>query len=398
MTLMSGPEAVTHDRRTTALAAGSVAISVAALIAGQAHLLPSGVAALVVLVAVTVGLRVALTYAARSASSAHRTRVMSVVSTAGLAISAVTVLIALPHLTKAGGASKLVTDVLAHGWTLLLLAAAAGPVRTLGWRAFAGAGFTGFLAVSGLSRLVGTPVVHKLGAQSLVATALWAPFTEEVLKALLVVAIAVLAVRRSQVRPSALDLVLLGSWTGTGFALFEDALYGRGPGGLSAAPPFSLLAPSELDEHVGGAAMVAGGHLVYTALIALGLAVTLLYRHTLRYSWLAAPVAFAVAFGEHVAVNSLPLLTNSGSEPMVERILAPLTLGGRLSSLLLIAGVIAVGVIEWRAVRPTAPLATWARLVPAEAARRMQALAARQTRPRGSVSPAVPARSPGGQR
>jgi len=49
--------------------------------------------------------------------------------------------------------------------------------------------------------------------------------------------------RRTHVRPSAADLILIAMWTGTGFALNENAVYGRGGPDWSAAPVLSLIVP-----------------------------------------------------------------------------------------------------------------------------------------------------------
>lgn len=387
------------DRRMAVIGGCAVTLSVGAVVVRSLGILPSSAASVMVLVGVAIALRVALSYAARSASSPTRARVLSIVSNVGLAISTVTLVASLPHLTGAGGTGKFVGDVFAHLWTLALLTIAAGPIRTLGWRAYAGVGFVGFLAVPAMSRLVGTPVVHQLGSDSLVATALWAPVTEEVLKASPVLLILLLVARRADVRPAALDVLLLGTWTGAGFALYEDATYGRGGFAWSADAPFSLLVPSELRAG-GGSSIVAGGHLVYTGLLALGLGISVLYRRRYRWAWLAAPVAFLVVLGEHIAVNAQPLLTRTGAEPAVERILSPLTLGGRLSTLMLIAGVIGAVIIERRSIRPVSPPAQWPRLSPTEAARRMGQLALAQQQSLPAQPAAYPhtASSPEGYR
>jgi hypothetical protein len=253
-------------------------------------------------------------------------------------------------------------------------------VRTLGWRVFLGTGLAGFLGTVSLARVVGQPVVDHFGATSLFATAVYAPFTEEVLKLLPVVLVLVLAARRREARPSVLDLVLLGAWSGTGFALYEDALYGRGGAKWGVAPPFSFFVPSAQKAVYGGSTFVSGGHLVFTAIAAMGLAFTVLYRRRYRWAWLAAPLAFALAYGEHVGLNMLATGGANGSVPLTEKILSPVTLGGRLSTLVLIAGVAALARVEWRAVA-RGPISTWFVLRPAESARRAQFLAAAQRPP-----------------
>ncbi len=234
------------DRQLAAIAALCITLSLAAVLVHALGLASAPVAVTVVLlpVGVGVGLRVALVYAGRAAGSVRRTQVMTLVSSVGLGISVLTLVGVVPHLTQAGGMAKFGDDLFAHGWTLAVVTLAVATVRTLGWRAFLGAGLTGFLAVPAIAALIGRPVVSHLGTNSGLATAGWAPLIEEILKALPVLLIAVLAVRRSATRPSAADLLLLGLWSGAGFALFENAVYGRGGANWSAAPLASLLVPS----------------------------------------------------------------------------------------------------------------------------------------------------------
>ena len=384
------------DRRVAVLAAVCVALSIVGVAMHALHVVPAPAAAGIVLAAVAVGLRIGLLWAIRAASSPQRARVLNVVSLVGLAVSTVTLIAVLPHVTRAAGLGRFTADLMAHAWTLGLLTAAAAPVRTLPWRAFVGAGLMGFLAVSSISRLVGRPVVSKLGDNSVLAVAGWAPFSEEVLKALPVVVVVLIAVRRTAVRPSALDLVLLGAWSGTGFALYENALFGRGGADWGAAPPFSLLVPSEISGQVDGVSMVVGGHLVYSALIGLGVAVGVLYRRRWRWAWLAAPVAAAVAYGEHAAVNAVSLAAATGHVAAMARVASIVSLGGWLSSLLLAGGLGLVASFEYRqATRAPVSLA-WLRLPAAEGARRTQMLAGLQCPARPVLPVAVPVPVGGG--
>jgi len=71
------------DRRLARIAGVGIAISLAAGAARLLHVLPSGAAAAIVLVGVVIGLRVALIYASRSATSATRAKTMTMVRTSG---------------------------------------------------------------------------------------------------------------------------------------------------------------------------------------------------------------------------------------------------------------------------------------------------------------------------
>jgi RsiW-degrading membrane proteinase PrsW (M82 family) len=379
---VTASSSATSTDRTLAIVGGaSGAVSIAALLARWADVLPAGPAALIMLIGVGVGLKAALSYAAKSASSVARTRVMTLVSTVALAISVVTLIGTLPRITQTAGMEPFMTDLLAELWTLAVLTVVAGPVRTLGWRAFVGAGLTGFLGITALAGLVGRPVVAQLGSASLLAVALWVPVTEEILKVLPVVLVVVLALRRSSVRPSALDLMLLGAWTGAGFALYENATYGRGSFSMSANP-LSLFFPIETHGVVEG--LTVAGHLVYTALIALGIGVSLLYKRRLRQAWVVAIAAIAAVLTEHVAINALAADSLNG---VVAEAVEVLTLGGQLTTLLLIAGMAYVLLIETRSVGRAFQPSEWIRLLPAEATRRSSLLATAQGQPAVAVAP-----------
>ena len=194
---------------------------------------------------------------ARSGDSPQRARVMRNVSTVGLCISALTVVATLPVITHVGGFGAFSSDPFAQVWTLVVVTALVSPVHTLGWRAYVGAGLTGFLALTALARLIGRPVVTSLGGDSVVAASVWIPLTETLSQALPVVLLVVLAARRRAARPSALDVLLMGAWWGAGFALYEDTQFGRGGVHWTAAPPFSLLFPTEESVH-GRASMLIG--------------------------------------------------------------------------------------------------------------------------------------------
>jgi hypothetical protein len=250
-------------------------------------------------------------------------------------------------------------------------------VRTIGWRAFVGAGFTGFLASTALARLVGRPVVEKLGASSLLATALWVPITEELFKMLPVVLVLVLALRRSRSRPSVLDLTLLGAWTGAGFCLYENAAFGRGVFSLTASPVVSLFFPSTLKGLATGWPMSQTSHLVHTALIALGVAYAVTYGRRVQRPWLVPVVAIAAVLAEHCSQNAI---VGGGWNGIVAKAAIIVTLGGRLTPLMLIGGVAYVLVLEWRTVGRPKRLEDWLSVRPSEVARRAELLATAQSR------------------
>jgi RsiW-degrading membrane proteinase PrsW (M82 family) len=374
---------VNGDRQLAAIAALCITLSLAGVLVHALGLVSAPLAVTMVLLPVGVGLRVALRYAGRAAGSERRTQVMTLVSSIGLGISAVTLVGVLPHLTSPGGMAMFGADVFAHGWTLAILTVAVGSVRTLSWRAFLGMGLTGFLAVPAIAALIGRPVVSHLGTNSGLATAGWAPLTEETFKALPVLLVAMLAVRRTTSRPSAADLLLLGLWSGAGFALFENAVYGRGGANWSAAPLASLLVPSGTTTALyGRPGMLVSGHMLHTGLLALGIAITLMYKGIRWRRW-ALPAAFLVVVTEHAAVNGLLLTSGNGDSPGWAKLLAAFTLHGWLSILLFVSGSTAIVLYEWRNATRGAPRVTgqrpaWLIPSPREIGRRGAALASLQ--------------------
>ncbi|MDT4917364.1 MAG: PrsW family intrarane metalloprotease [Pseudonocardiales bacterium] len=287
--------------------------------------------------------------------SGLRGRSLQIVSWVGLGVSTVTLLFALPRLfDHGGGAGRVLGNAAAVGWTLLLITLAIAPVRTFGPRAVAGAWFSGFFGVISLSTLVGRPVVKHFGSDSAFAVAFWVPFTEEVLKLAPVALLLVIATRNRQARPSVGDAVLFAATVGGGFAVYENALYARSVGGWTAHPPLSLLVPSLQTTSDGrGTTVLVGGHLVFTAVTGLGLALTLAYRRRFRGAWLAAPVSFAAVLIEHAMANELSLVSAGATRPLWLTVARVITLDGYLSTILLMGGLGLVAVVERRLVRTT---------------------------------------------
>jgi RsiW-degrading membrane proteinase PrsW (M82 family) len=364
------------DLRLAVIGGTTVVFSISAFAAGYFGALPSGLSTAIVLFGMGIALKVMWTYVARSASSARRTHIANLISNVGLVISALAALAALPRLTKTSGVALLVMDLLAYLWTLALLTATAVPVRTLGWRAFLGAFLFGFLGLTGLARFLGRPLILALGTSSVFAAAIWVPLTEELCKMLPVILILVLALRRMDTRPSLLDLVLVGAWAAAGFAVYENATYGRGGFSLTAIPMISLIFPNTLRGSAFGWTVAQTSHMVHTALVAMGVGFTFLYRRRLQRSWIVAAIALAVTLIEHCSQNAI---VTGGVNRFVAEALLAITLSGRLSAILLVAGVAYVLTIEWRAVGGGFRPAQWLRLRPAEMQRRGALLAALQT-------------------
>jgi hypothetical protein len=365
------------DRRFLALAGGVVFLSVSAMIGGLTGALPESAGNTVVLVAAAVVLRVAWLCVRKSASSALVAKVTRAASSVGFAISVVVMAAAIYRISRSAGVGRLFIDAAAQLWTVALLTVIVSPVRTLGWRVFVGALVTGFLGLTSLARLVGRPFVEEFGTSNLLTVGVWIPVSEELIKILPLTVLLLLVVREWRLRPSALEMALIGAWTGAGFAIYEDASLGRGGFSLFRNTGFSLLFPSEGRGTAFGWTVIQNGHLVHTALISLGLAFALLYRRQLSRPWIAVGLAFIAPLIEHASQNSI---ISGGINSLVARAALAVTLNGRLSAILLVVGLIYVGRKELRAVDGRYLFDRWMKLLPSERAHRAMQLANAQAR------------------
>jgi RsiW-degrading membrane proteinase PrsW (M82 family) len=373
--LIQGPPETVSQSKLAIIAGIAMLISVGVFIASQFGAVPEGASIAAVLIGVGIVLKLTWMISSQSASSAERARFALLMSNVGLIIATLSALAALPRLTKAAGAGLLTVDLAAQLWTVGILFAAAGPARTLGWRALLGAFLLGFLGLMGLARVVGRPVTLALGTHSLLAAAVWVPLTEEIIKLLPLAFMLFFGLRRSDSRPSLFDVVLLTGCAAAGFALSENASYGRGHFSLSATPWVSLLAPAANGGTAYGWAMVQTGHLVHSALIALSIGFVVLYRGRLPRAWIMPVVAISAVLLEHCSQNAI---ITGGLNRYVGEFCMILTLGGRLSALLLALSLGYVMRIEWGVFTPLSPSKEWLQLSSQEASRRARRLAVLQ--------------------
>jgi RsiW-degrading membrane proteinase PrsW (M82 family) len=162
---------------------------------------------------------------------------------------------------------------------------------------------------AGMMRLAGrveASALSRMGHVSLYDVAALAAFTEEGLKLLVVVAVALLA-RREFDDP--MDGVVYGSMAGLGAALEESVFYA----GLSPAKPIVMPAAElvRLWAHV-----VLGG--------IVGFPLGFWRARPVRAAW-AALVALAVAFALHLAWDAVVLSVPDGVAPSVSQTLVGLT-------------------------------------------------------------------------
>jgi RsiW-degrading membrane proteinase PrsW (M82 family) len=270
---------------------------------------------------------------------------LQLLSWLGLAASLLTLAISAPKLVeKGGGWGVIFGNIAQYGWTIVLLLVIFAKTRTIGARALVGAALAGFFGISSMAVWAGKPFVDRFGPDSLFVSAVFAPVTEELFKLIPVAVFLLLAMRSRQFRPSIGDAVLFGITVAIGMSMYENILYVRDTyGGWFVTLPFSLAMPFIHMQN----GMLVGGHVVYTALNSLALAVTLMYGARNRYARYALPITLTVTILEHMTVNHLVHIGSDDRGWFVWLSLI-VTLWGYLSTLLLVAGVSAVAVFETR--------------------------------------------------
>ena len=160
----SDPAAARSDRLLITLGVVSVALAIGLIVVDALHVLPSGITVVLVVAAVSIGIRVLFRLRARRSSALSNPAVMTTVTYVLLGISLVSAAINIGVALQHHDVGNFVMDIVQRSWTLLLLMIVAIPVRTMGWRSILGMLLTGILGVSSLALLVGTPVVTALGA------------------------------------------------------------------------------------------------------------------------------------------------------------------------------------------------------------------------------------------
>jgi hypothetical protein len=149
-------------------------------------------------------------------------------------------------------------------------------------------------------------LIERFGTSDAATLGLWVPLTEEAIKLIPVAVVLFAALRRSDRRPSALDVMLLGAWAGAGFAIYESATFG----------PRYILADRRACDLVllsdGGPR--AGVRLAGRASRATSFTRRcwrwesdsfFLYRKRVRRAWIAPAVAAFASLLEHTSQNAI---------------------------------------------------------------------------------------------
>jgi RsiW-degrading membrane proteinase PrsW (M82 family) len=214
----------------------------------------------------------------------------------------------------------------------------------------------GVWSVFGLTYVLQSQIVSIFGAEiDGEFMVVWlAPFTEEALKLAPVAIFLLLAGRSGYRHPSMSDGLLLGFMVGAGVAFQEDAHYGEilGSGdGWGAATPWTAVFPtvSPLGNYF------ALNHALWGALSGLSIGAALMLRHW-RWAWPIALAGPVLSFTNHVMANQVTF-SDFGTRALLNRAsgsgvpwfydtIRDLTDGGRLPMLVLIAGTVAVVVVD----------------------------------------------------
>lgn len=253
--------------------------------------------------------------------------------TLALGVALVSFAFLWPSLIRVGGAGPVLNNMAVHSYVLTWMMLATIGVRSIGMRDVVPAFLLGMFLVPLIVFVPLGPVVDWLGSGSSALATWWVPPFEE---AALLGATALVAwrlCRRVGRRPGPLDLLVVGWSVGSGYAIHEDALYGRFlanlPGktlggafegayawlfpSFASIPPGSGYAPSTY--HPGSAAIYG---------LVLGLVIVLNRRSSL--AWLAVPATWLYLAFNHGLYNHqlwhgpspLRLLTGNGhAEPVI---------------------------------------------------------------------------------
>lgn len=229
----------------------------------------------------------------------------NLIRTIALLMSVVVFLALLPSLAQVGGPGPLAMNLATHAYVLAWLMLLTLPVRSIGSREVLVAFFLGMFLIPGFVFLIGTPIRSWLADDPHTLAIIWAPLLEETGLLLAVAILAFRLVRRSAGPPGLADLFVLGFAVGAGYAIHEDALYGRFQPGwhTTFATVFDGAygwAYPTFSDMTFGFSTYHGAHGAF-----LGLAVAIAVLLVSRARWVAAvvPVAWAYSVVDHAAAN-----------------------------------------------------------------------------------------------
>ena len=283
-----------------------------------------------------------------------RSRLIGLAGLAGAGVAVGAILLNTGFFFRPG-VGEVLGGLAHHAFVLGLMLVLTSGSRTVSLSTLGSFWLIGVWSVFGLTYVLQKELVSILGLDiNGDFVPIWlAPFTEEALK-LAPVAIFLLLAARSGRHSSMSDGLLLGFMVGAGVTFQEDAHFGEilGSGeGWGAAKPWTAVFPtiSPLDSYF------ALNHALWAALSGLTIGAAVMLRHW-RWAWPIALVGPVLSFANHLMANQInttefgtrALLSrvSGGGVPWFYQTVRDLTDGGRLLMLVLIAGAVAVVVVE----------------------------------------------------
>lgn len=267
-------------------------------------------------------------------------------SLGGLALAAAVFLWQLPFFLR-GGAGEFLTNLGHHAYVVAWLLVITVLGRTLPLRTLPAAFFVGLFASMAVVLGVGFPLGDLIGKNVRLFDSVVVPLLEESAKGLPVLLFFWWLTRRGAWQPAMTDGLLMGYLVGAGFAIHENAMYGRASGSGFGGSELSLFFPtiSEFRLMPSGRGFSVG-HAEWTALLGLSIGAAFFFRERLRWSWLVPVAAFALVSWDHGRVNYIVGTPVFGEPDWIYRAIRGLVLDGRLPVYLLLAGTVAAVVTE----------------------------------------------------
>lgn len=225
------------------------------------------------------------------------------------------------------------TSAAHHGWLLAWLLGVSFLARSRSLVNVIAAFLGGFFSAMWIAVTLGERTEDWLGANDPWQLVVVVPVIEELAKALPLLVVVLAWRGRRDGTPGAVDLAILGTAAGAGFALHEDLMWER-IAGSGAATPLGWLLPT---AHTAAGTVL--GHAGWTGLVGLGLGVWHVNRHR-RWAFVAPVVAVAVVVADHGLWNNGQLRETWRSDLG----------GGWVPVALFLGGVLAATVVETRVV------------------------------------------------
>jgi hypothetical protein len=288
-----------------------------------------------------------------------RTRPCASMALVGLVVSLIALVGELVYLGRLANPTvgNIMQNATYGAWTVGWMMVATMAVRTFRLRDVVRFWLVGFFAAAGVVSFLGIGITTAM-APGLLRTAIVVPVVEEVVKALLLLAFLLVAVRSRGREPSIVDLMIVGFALGAAFGVHEDGLWvrlladGFGAGWGSLFPVY-VWDPVVVVAHAG-----------WTALAGLGLGLAWhLRRH--RWAWILAVVPLALAIFDHVSINLVLSQAAEGVTRGAGWTMRAMTGHGSLVAQVVLLGFVAAAVVDWLALRrrlAVDPLPAWSTL------------------------------------